>query len=91
MTNEQITLDEKLKAIKQLLDLFKFERVVYLTITVISLVILIICAIYLIKSDKILAVLGMFTSSGGVAFTCGRLLRMWSDAMQLLGSINKED
>ena len=93
MANSENNLDDKVKAIKQLLDLFKFERMVYLGITILSLIVLFGCAIYLLSQDKnqMPAVIGMFTSSGGVAYTGGRLLKMWSDAMQLLGSFKSEN
>lgn len=92
MANVDNSLEEKVKAIRQLLDLFKFERMVYLGITILSLIVLIGCAIYMLGqgNSQVPAVIGMFTSSGGVAYTCGRLLKMWSDAMQLLGSIKDE-
>jgi len=92
MANVENSLEEKVKAIRQLLDLFKFERMVYLGITILSLIVLIGCAIYMLGqgTSQVPAVIGMFTSSGGVAYTCGRLLKMWSDAMQLLGSIKDE-
>lgn len=87
------SLDDKVKAIRQLLDLFKFERIVYLIITLISLIILIGCALYLLLqgSSQVPAVVGLFTSSGAVAYTCGRLLKMWGDAIQLLGSMKNEE
>lgn len=93
MANSGNSLDEKVKAIKELLDVFKFERMVYLGITILSLIVLFGCAIYLLSQDKnqLPAVIGLFTSSGGVAYTCGRLLKMWSDAIQLLGSFKNED
>ena len=93
MANSGNSLDEKVKAIKELLDVFKFERMVYLGITILSLIVLFGCAIYLLSQDKnqLPAVIGLFTSSGGVAYTCGRLLKMWSDAIQLLGSFKNDD
>lgn len=94
MAKNNNNLDEKVQAIKQLLDLFKFERMVYLGITILSLIVLIGCAIFLLiqqKGSQIPAVIGLFTSSGGVAYTCGRLLKMWGDAMHLLGSIKNEE
>ncbi len=92
MPDIEDNLDKKVKAIKQLLEVFKFERMIYLGITILSLIVLIGCAVYLLMQDKnqVPAVIGMFSSSGGVAYTCGRLLKMWSDAMQLLGSIKNE-
>ena len=93
MENLESSYDEKIKAIKQMLQLFKFERAVYLSITILSLIVLLGCAFYLLKqgANQITAVVGMFASSGGIGYTCGRLLKMWSDAMQLLGSIQNND
>ena len=87
------SLDDKIKAIRQLLELFRFERIVYLIITLISLIILIGCALYLLLqgTSQVPAVVGLFTSSGAVAYTCGRLLKMWGDAIQLLGSMKNEE
>lgn len=87
------TLNDKLNAIKKLLDLFKFERTIYLLVTIISLIVLLICAVYLMisSSNQIPAVIGMFGSSGGIGFTCGRLLKMWSDAIKMLSNVDKKD
>ena len=93
MENTENNYDEKIKAIKQLLEMFKFERMIYLGITILSLIVLVGCAVYLLiaGTNQIPAVIGMFTSSGGVSYTCGRLLKMWGDAMQLLGTIKEEN
>jgi hypothetical protein len=92
MGDNQNELDGKVKAIRQLLDMFKIERMVYLGITILCLLVLLGCAFYLLfGKGEIAAVIGMFSASGGVTYTCGRLLKMWSDAMQLLSSIKKEE
>jgi hypothetical protein len=82
-------IDEKLKAIEKLLGLFKFERICYLVITIISIIVLFTCAIYLITSggkNQIPSVIGLFSSTGGIMYVCGRLLRMWSDAINFVES-----
>jgi hypothetical protein len=87
--NKQADINQKLEAIKRLLDLFKFERIVYIAITLLSLIILIGCAFYMIfkgGTNQLPAVISMFGSSGGIGFTCGRLLKMWSDAIKILES-----
>lgn len=87
-------LDKRVVAIGKLLEMFKFERMVYLTVTILSLIVLICCAVYMIfiqkNNDLIPAIIAMFGSSGGIAFTCGRLLKMWSDAMQILAPLNSK-
>ncbi len=93
MEDQKNNYDDRINAIRQLLELFKFERMVYLGGTVFSVIVLLGCAIYLLRQgeSQIPAVVGMFTSTGGVAVTCGRLLKMWSDAMQLLSSIQNNN
>ncbi|PJC60201.1 MAG: hypothetical protein CO023_01595, partial [Flavobacteriales bacterium CG_4_9_14_0_2_um_filter_35_242] len=63
MENTENNYDEKIKAIKQLLEMFKFERMIYLGITILSLIVLVGCAVYLLiaGTNQIPAVIGMFT------------------------------
>jgi hypothetical protein len=77
---------QKVDALKQLLAAFRFERTVYLSITTISLVVLLICAAALVlrKSANPADLIGLFGSSGGIAYSTGRLLKMWSEAVRVL-------
>ena len=77
---------QRVDAIKQLLNLFKLERTVYLIITVSSLLVLLICAIVLICKSAVgtAELIGLFSSSGGITYSTGRLLRMWSEAIRIL-------
>jgi 1,4-dihydroxy-2-naphthoate octaprenyltransferase len=79
-------LSSRVTAIKDLLDAFRFERAVYLSITMMSLFVLLACALSLMfgTQDKTVEAIGLFSSSGAITYTTGRLLRMWSDAMQIL-------
>lgn len=91
MTKEQKYVN-KLSAIDNLLKMFKMERVVYLIVTVISFFVLLGSATYLLFIDctsSLIVYIGMFGSSGAIAFTSGRLLRMWRDAMQFLMDIKE--
>lgn len=87
----QDKLESTVKAIKELVQLFKTERMVYLAITLISLLILIGTALWLIiKSDNqenTIAITGLFLSSGGIIYSSGRLLKMWSEAVQLIQKV----
>jgi uncharacterized membrane protein len=90
------TLNDTVKAIKELVSLFKTERTVYLIITLISVLVLIGTAISLIfkseSQENTIAVMGLFTSTGGIIYSSGRLLKMWSEAMQLIHKvIEKKD
>jgi hypothetical protein len=80
-------LGKRVEAIKQLLILFRFERAVYLGITVTSLVVLLGCAGYMLYAhglDSPGLVAGLFGSAGGVTYSTGRLLRMWTEALSVL-------
>ncbi|MEZ4453869.1 MAG: hypothetical protein R3B09_30715 [Nannocystaceae bacterium] len=79
-------LASRVTAIKDLLDAFRFERAVYLGITMMSLLVLLGCALSLMfgSRDKTVEAVGLFSSSGAITYTTGRLLRMWSDALRIL-------
>lgn len=82
-------------AIKELVSLFKIERMVYLIITLISVLILLGAAISLfLKSENqenTIEIMGLFGSTGGIVYSTGRLLKMWSEAMQLIQKVIREN
>ena len=88
-------MSEKIKntvdAIKELVTLFKMERLVYLIITLISVLVLIAAAISLLiaseERDHTIEIMGLFSSTGGIVYSTGRLLKMWSEAMQLIKNV----
>jgi hypothetical protein len=79
-------LDERLKVVEELIGVFKFERYVYLGISVISFAALIFVAIRLLtkESPDYGQSVFLFGSSGAISFTGARLLRMWSDALRFI-------
>jgi len=79
-------LSERIEAVERLTKLFKTERTVYLTATIISLVMLVASALSLMLRNKAgTAELTMMFGSGGlITYTAGRLLVMWSEAMKRL-------
>jgi hypothetical protein len=79
-------LNHRVDAIKTLLDAFKLERIVYLTVTVLSVAILFVAAIRIILQEDTdyPALVGVVTGSGGILYATGRLLRMWSDALRII-------
>lgn len=84
-------LDNTVKAIKEMVALFKMERVVYLIITLVSVIILIATAVSLILAsddqNNTIAIMGLFGSTGGITYSTGRLLKMWSEAMDLIKGV----
>ncbi len=83
---EERKLAGRVSAIKELLEAFQVERAVYMAITLLSLFVLLGCALSLMFSgrDKTVEAIGLFSASGAITYTTGRLLRMWSDALQVL-------
>ena len=77
---------ETLEAIRQLLDMFKMERLVYLAVTLLSVVVLLTCAMILLwkRTAAPAEIIGLFGSSGGIAYSTGRLLKMWDTAIAML-------
>ena len=66
--------------------MFRLERLVYLLVTLFSVAVLLVCAsVLLVKhTASYPEILGLFGSSGGITYSTGRLLRMWSDAIHIL-------
>jgi hypothetical protein len=80
------TLDERVSAIERVTALFRAERVVYLVLTTVALVLLIVSAIMLIvqKGATPATLTMLFGSSGLVTVSFARLLKMWDRALDLL-------
>lgn len=82
---------ETKEAIDFMLQRFKPERYAYLTVTILSFLILLYCVIqYLIGmganmgKENLAPIFGMVGSGGAVAYTASQLLRMWRDCMTLV-------
>ena len=77
---------ERLEAIRELLKMFKLERIIYASVSIISFAALITCAVSLLLKDKIAwpELVGIFGSSGFIGLSTARVLRMWSDAIKIL-------
>ena len=86
-------LNAKLKAVERMVGLFKMERMTYLGVTLISLIMLLGAGVYMFIDDKVnqMAVLSlMFGSSGLITYSAGRLLKMWDQAITMLSSDKNE-
>jgi len=79
-------LTERLNAVKSLTELFKIERMVYLGVTILSLVMLIGSALSLMLRGEAgsIELSMLFGSSGLITYTAGRLLHMWTLALMTL-------
>ena len=79
--------------IKELLGLFVYERMIYLGVTVVSVIVLLICAVKLMLTGEsdLVTLLGLFGPSGGIIYSTGRLLRMWNEALRVLYPVARLD
>jgi hypothetical protein len=85
---------ERIAMVRQLLEMFRFERTVYLSITVICVFVLVFCAFALLRNKEAgtMEITALFGSSGAITYTTGRILKMWSDAIKLLmNSADKDE
>lgn len=81
-------LDERLRAVVRITQLFRAERFVYLSFAIIAFAMLLICLILNLTGEResTTASLGAFGSSGVVAFTSSRVLLMWSKAIAIVAA-----
>lgn len=79
-------LKARMDAVERLTKLFRMERLVHLAVTTISLALLLLVAGVLIYKGQasVAELAGLFSSSGLIAYSAGRLLYMWTLALRLL-------
>lgn len=90
--NNEFNLNE---SISFLVDTFKIERYIYLSLTFIStLVLLVLCAYSLFEKLEYGKILAMLAPTGGITFACSKFLTMWTDCIELtktyISSQNKQ-
>lgn len=79
----------KTETIQFMLKQFKPERIAYLTVSIISFLLLMVCIIFFMTKEDMTEknlgyIAGMLGSGGAIAYTASQLLRMWRDCMSLL-------
>jgi hypothetical protein len=67
-----------------LLKSFKIERYIYLCVTIISIILLGILIYILIKNQEYTSILAMLGPAGLITFTFSRVLKMWTDCIDLI-------
>jgi hypothetical protein len=77
----KFTLQE---AIDFLLKSFKVERYIYLGITILSIIFLAFQIIILFDKQEYTNILAMFGPTGLMTFAFSRVLKMWSDCIDLV-------
>ena len=71
-------------AIEFLLDKFKLERYIYLGVTLLSIILLGILIYILLEKQEIAKILAMLAPTGLITFTFSRVLKMWTDCIDLI-------
>jgi hypothetical protein len=76
----------RMDAVERLTNLFRWERMVYLIVTGLSLAMLLTSAGVLLAQGRAgtAELTGLFGSSGLITYSTGRLLFMWNQALKLL-------
>jgi hypothetical protein len=84
MTEDELKV--RYEVVEKLTKLFKFERMVYLLMTIVALIILLVTiTLTLINgSAKTADLTLMFGSSGLITISIGRLLKMWDQALKTI-------
>ena len=77
-------MEGRLKVAAQLVQMFRPERIAYLSATIIAVLFLLVTAVILLLQQSTALALGMFASSGVITFSIGRLLRLWSEVLRVI-------
>ena len=78
-------MDNRLRAVERLTELYKPERLVYLGFAVIAFLMLIVCLISaLVSKGTSASLFAAFGSSGIVAYTSSRVIVMWNRALEVV-------
>ena len=86
-------LKQRMAVVKELTELFKFERMVYLGVTLLSLAMLVGSALSLMLQGQAgtAEFTILFGSSGLITYSTGRLLFMWNEALKRLMPSNEKE
>lgn len=83
MQNQNQTFNLK-ESIEFLLNNFKIERYVYLSVTLLSIILLLIIAVILFLSKDYKSIFIMLGPTGLITLVFSRVLKMWSDCIELI-------
>lgn len=80
-------MSDIITAIEKVVRMFRFERFAYLSISIISFIglMILIYSAYGSGTEKSISFyLGLFGPAGVITYSMGRILKMWSDVMNLI-------
>ena len=83
-------IDARLRAVERLVKIFAVERYIYLAISIASFIVLVAFAAYLFATSgpegkNSLFALLFVAPSGALVYVSGAFLKMWTQALQVLG------
>lgn len=86
-------IDKRVLAIKELLQAFKLERILYVIISCVAVGVLLTVAIFiLIKNpDNIEWFVSLFVPAGAITYSIGRILKMWSQALLFVNNQTEKE
>ena len=78
-------MDERINAVRTLLSFFRVERILYVTMSLISVSMILFVGYKLVESGaKPAHLVGIFGAGGLISVGIGRLLTMWTQALRLV-------
>ena len=82
-------LKDRAAVVGELARLYRPERITYLVISILALIMLVACTVVVIVRQGIewAQLTLLFGSSGIITFACSRVLLMWSRAMEVVFSV----
>lgn len=78
-------MNERIEAVRTLLQLFKVERILYVLMSLISVAMILFVGFKLVESGASSAhLVGIFGAGGLISVGVGRLLTMWTQALRMV-------
>jgi len=86
-------IDKRVLAIKELLQAFKLERILYVVISCVAVGVLLTVAVFIIidKPDNIELFISLFVPAGAITYSIGRILKMWNQALTFVNNQKTEN
>lgn len=82
---------DKLEQVQKLVETFKLERIIYVSLTSVSAVALITIGIICAANKDYTMFLAMLVPTGTLTLCIFRVLKMWDDALKYLSTENDKD
>ena len=85
-------LNNRIDGAERLLKIFLPERIVYIVVSGLAIILLFISAVSLLKTTgkiDIVVISGLFGSSGAITLAIGRTLKMWNDVVKMVNTKEK--